>query len=64
MPARGAARGAMEAFPGGQAGSVQYKMRNGRRSVMAIEIQHRRKEYPNVTPLKDVNAVIEKGEIV
>ena len=31
---------------------------------MAIEIQHLSKAYPNVTPLKDVNAVIEKGEIV
>ena len=31
---------------------------------MAIVIQHLRKEYANLTPLKCVNAVIEKGEIV
>ena len=29
-----------------------------------IEISHLRKEYPNATPLKDVNAHIEEGEII
>ena len=27
---------------------------------MAIEIKHLRKDYANVSPLKDVNAVIDK----
>jgi len=31
---------------------------------MAIEIEHLRKDYANVSPLKDVNAVIDKGEII
>ena len=31
---------------------------------MAIELIHVRKEYPGITPLKDVNAVIQKGEII
>ena len=31
---------------------------------MAIELIHLRKEYAGVTPLKDVNAVIQKGEII
>ncbi|MBQ7535411.1 MAG: amino acid ABC transporter ATP-binding protein [Stomatobaculum sp.] len=31
---------------------------------MAIELIHLRKEYPGVAPLKDVNAVIQKGEII
>lgn len=31
---------------------------------MAIEIKHLRKDYANVSPLKDVNAVIDKGEII
>ena len=29
-----------------------------------IRIEHLRKEYPNVTPLKDVNAVIENGDVI
>lgn len=29
-----------------------------------ISIRHLRKEYPNVTPLMDVNAEIEKGEVI
>ncbi len=29
-----------------------------------IEVRHLRKEYPNVTPLTDVNATIGKGEVV
>ena len=29
-----------------------------------IRIEHLRKEYPEATPLKDVNAVIEKGDVV
>jgi ABC-type polar amino acid transport system ATPase subunit len=29
-----------------------------------IAIKHLRKEYPNVTPLQDVNAEIEKGEVI
>ena len=29
-----------------------------------IEISHLCKEYPNATPLKDVNAVIDKGEVI
>ncbi len=29
-----------------------------------IEIQHVRKEYPGVVPLKDVNATIERGEVI
>lgn len=31
---------------------------------MSIIIRHLKKEYPNVTPLKDVNCTIEKGDIV
>ncbi len=29
-----------------------------------IEVKHLRKEYPNVTPLKDVNATVEEGEVI
>ncbi len=29
-----------------------------------IEIQHLRKEYPGIVPLKDVNATIERGEVI
>mgnify|MGYP003315682274 CR=1 FL=1 len=29
-----------------------------------ISIRHVRKEYPNVTPLKDVNAEIGRGEVI
>ena len=29
-----------------------------------IEVKHLRKEYPNVTPLKDVNAKVERGEVI
>ena len=29
-----------------------------------IELQHRKKEYPNVTPLQDVNAVIREGDVI
>ena len=29
-----------------------------------ISIRHLKKEYPNVTPLRDVNAEIEKGEVI
>ena len=29
-----------------------------------IEVEHLRKEYPGVVPLKDVNATVEKGEII
>lgn len=29
-----------------------------------IEVKHLRKEYPNVTPLKDVNAYVDKGEVI
>ena len=27
-----------------------------------IEVRHLRKEYPNVTPLKDVNATVDEGK--
>ena len=29
-----------------------------------IEVKHLRKEYPNATPLKDVNAHVDRGEVV
>ena len=29
-----------------------------------IEVSHLRKEYPNVTPLKDVNAYVDRGEVI
>ena len=29
-----------------------------------IELQHLKKEYPNVTPLQDVNAVIREGDVI
>lgn len=29
-----------------------------------IEVSHLRKEYPGVTPLKDVNATVEEGEVI
>ncbi|MBR3225460.1 MAG: amino acid ABC transporter ATP-binding protein [Atopobiaceae bacterium] len=29
-----------------------------------IEVRHLRKEYPNITPLKDVNATVEEGEVI
>ena len=29
-----------------------------------IEFKHLRKEYPNITPLKDVNAIVNDGEVV
>ena len=29
-----------------------------------IEVKHLRKEYPNATPLKDVNATVEAGEVI
>ena len=29
-----------------------------------ITIKHLRKEYPNVTPLKDVNTEIRRGEVI
>ena len=29
-----------------------------------IKIEHLRKEYPNVTPLADVNAEINKGDVI
>ena len=29
-----------------------------------IEVRHLRKEYPNVTPLKDVNVTIDRGEVI
>jgi polar amino acid transport system ATP-binding protein len=29
-----------------------------------IEVKHLRKEYPNITPLKDVNATVEAGEVI
>ena len=29
-----------------------------------IEVKHLRKEYPNVTPLKDVNAFVDRGEVI
>ena len=29
-----------------------------------IEVKHLRKEYPNATPLKDVNATVERGEVI
>ena len=29
-----------------------------------IEVQHLRKEYSNVVPLKDVNATVERGEVI
>ena len=29
-----------------------------------IRINHLRKEYPNVTPLKDVNVEIHKGDVI
>ena len=32
--------------------------------MVMIEIKHLRKEYPNVCPLKDVNVVINQGEVI
>ena len=32
--------------------------------MIMIELKHLRKEYPNVCPLKDVNAVINNGEVI
>lgn len=29
-----------------------------------IEVEHLRKEYPNITPLRDVNTTIRKGEVI
>ena len=29
-----------------------------------IEVKHLRKEYPNATPLKDVNAYVDRGEVI
>ena len=29
-----------------------------------IEVKHLRKEYPNVTPLKDVNVTVDRGEVI
>ena len=29
-----------------------------------IEVNHLRKEYPNITPLKDVNVTVERGEVI
>ena len=29
-----------------------------------IRISHLRKEYPNVTPLKDVNVTVNKGDVI
>ena len=29
-----------------------------------IEVKHLRKEYPNVVPLKDVNAYVDRGEVI
>ena len=29
-----------------------------------IEVKHLRKEYPNIVPLKDVNAYVDKGEVI
>jgi len=29
-----------------------------------IEVKHLRKEYPNITPLKDVNATVDEGEVI
>ena len=29
-----------------------------------ITVEHLRKEYPDAIPLKDVNATIEKGEVI
>ena len=29
-----------------------------------IEVKHLRKEYPNATPLKDVNAFVDRGEVI
>ena len=29
-----------------------------------IEVKHLRKEYPNITPLKDVNAYVDRGEVI
>ena len=29
-----------------------------------IEVKHLRKEYPNITPLKDVNVSIDRGEVI
>ncbi len=29
-----------------------------------IEVRHLRKEYPNATPLKDVNATVDEGEVI
>ena len=29
-----------------------------------IEVKHLRKEYPNITPLKDVNAYVDRGEMI
>ena len=29
-----------------------------------IEVKHLRKEYPNITPLKDVNVTVDRGEVI
>jgi len=29
-----------------------------------IELLHVKKEYPNITPLRDVNATIHKGDVI
>ncbi len=29
-----------------------------------IKIEHLKKEYPNITPLKDVNTVINNGDVI
>ena len=29
-----------------------------------IEVKHLRKEYSNITPLKDVNCTIDRGEVI
>jgi polar amino acid transport system ATP-binding protein len=32
--------------------------------VSLIEVKHLRKEYPDAVPLKDVNATVERGEVI
>ncbi len=41
---------------------TEEKMMDG--NSILIEIEHLRKEYPGVTPLKDVNTTIRKGEVI
>ncbi len=41
----------------------EVKKTDGERPVL-IEIEHLKKQYPDITPLKDVNTTIRKGEVI